>query len=192
MSFSLVTPPVIEPIALDQAKARLRISDASQDTHIIHLIRVARERIEALTGRVLLAQTWLERRDAFDADGRLLAFGTQFKILKPPLISIDTITIFDADDASKVWPSTAYFVDSLAEPGRIALRRNEAFPKPGRDVGGIEIQFVCGYGASADDVPPPLIEAVGQLVEAMAASGRRVGLPLSIQSLIAPWRRLSL
>ena len=192
MSFSLVTPPLVEPISLDQAKARLRISETSQDAHIIHLIRVARQRIEALTGQVLIEQTWLERRDAWDAEGRLHAFGTQFKIMKPPLISIEAIRGFDADDVPTVWSASSYFVDTLSEPGRISLRPNQVFPKPGRDVGGIEIEFVCGYGAGGDAVPPALIEAIGQLVEAMSASGRRVGLPLSVQSLIAPWRRLSL
>ena len=192
MSYELLTPPALEPITLDQAKARLRISETSQDAHITHLIRVARTRIEALTGRVLMAQTWLERRDAWDEGGRLLAFGTQFKILKPPLISIEKITVFVASGVGTVWASDQYFVDTMAEPGRISLRPNVVFPKPGQRHGGIEIRFVCGYGPDVADLPPSLIEAVGQLVEAMAANGRRVGLPLSVQSLIAPWRRLSL
>jgi uncharacterized phiE125 gp8 family phage protein len=192
MSLSLVSPPAVEPITLARAKARLRISDDSQDDRITHLIRVARCRVERETEHALLSQTWMERRDAWDGGGRLLAFATQFRILKPPLIGIEAITTYDADDAPSVWDPAAFFVDSMAEPGRIALKPDSLFPVPGRKIAGIEIRFVCGYGDSAEDVPAPLIEAVAQLVEAMAEGGPDVGLPLSVQSLIAPWRRRSL
>ena len=192
MSVSLVTPPAAEPISLDQAKARLRIADTSQDAHLTHLIRSARQRVEGETGRALITQTWLERRDAWDGDGRLCAFATQFKLLKPPLISIEAITTYAVDDTPTSHDPTDFFIDTLSEPGRLALRPNGQFPQPGRGVGGIELRFVCGYGSDPGDVPAPLIEAIGQLVEAMAEGGLDVGLPASVKALLMPWWRISL
>jgi uncharacterized phiE125 gp8 family phage protein len=192
MSLSLVTPPAVEPITLDQAKLRLRISDNAQDSRLVHLIRVARQRVERETGQALLSQTWLERRDAWDGDGRMLAFSTQFRLLKPPLMALEALTVYDVDDTPTVIDPSGFFIDTLAEPGRIALKPDTAWPQPGRAVGGIEIRFRCGYGDSVDDVPAPLVEAVSKLVDAMWRDGAGIGLPMAVRSLMAPWRRLSL
>lgn len=192
MSFSLLTPPAAEPLTLEQAKARLRISDSSQDARLTHLIRSARQRVEGDTGRALITQTWLERRDRWDGDGRLCAFATQFKLPKPPLIAIEAITIYAADDTPTEHDPADFFIDTLSEPGRLALRPNGQFPPPGRDVGGIEIRFTCGYGTDPADVPAPLVEAIGQLVEAMFEGGLEVGTPASVKALLGPWWRISL
>ncbi len=192
MSLSLVTPPAAEPLSLDQAKARLRISDGSQDARLTHLIRSARQRVEGDTGRACLSQSWLERRDAWDGDGRLCAFATQFKLPRPPLISIDAITTYAADDTPTTHDPADFFIDTLSEPGRLALRPNGHFPQPGRNIGGIEIRFTCGYGTDPDDVPAPLVEAIGQLVEAMFEGGLEVGTPASVKALLTPWWRISL
>jgi len=192
MSLTLVSPPAVEPITLDQAKARLRISDDSQNTHILHLIRAARERVELETGRALITQSWLERRDQWDEGGRILAFATRFRLLKPPLISIESITTYDASDTPSIWDPAAYFIDTMSEPGRISLKPDSAFPIPGRKIAGLEIRFTCGYGPAASDIPASLIEAVGQMVEATATDGVETVLPKSVQSLLAPWRRVSL
>tara|TARA_R110000868_G_scaffold322583_2_gene583527 strand:+ start:1089 stop:1667 length:579 start_codon:yes stop_codon:yes gene_type:complete len=192
MSLSLVTPPAAEPISLDQIKARLRISDSSQDTHLAHLIRSARQRVEGDTGRALISQTWLERRDAWDGDGRLCAFATQFKLPKAPLIAIEAITTYDAEDVPTSHDPADFFIDTASEPGRLALKPNGNFPQPGREVGGIEIRFACGYGDDPADVPAPLIEAIGQLVEAMYSGGLEVGMPASVKALLSPWWRISL
>ena len=181
-----------EPLSLEQVKARLRISDTSQDARLAQLIRSARQRVEGDTGRACLSQTWLERRDAWDGDGRLCAFGSQFKLPKPPLISIEAITTYAADDTPTSHDPADFFIDTASEPGRLALRPNGYFPQPGRSVGGIEIRFTCGYGATAEDVPAPLIEAMGQLVEAMFAGGPDVGMPASVKALLGPWWRISL
>lgn len=190
MSLVLVTPPAVEPVRLADLKARLQLSGDAHDGRLAQLIRTARERVERETGQVLLAQTWLERRDSWDGDGRLLAFGTQFRLPKPPLMAIESISVLDAAGTTQPWSAEAYFVDTLAEPGRIALRPNEFFPQPGRAVGGIEIRFRCGYGEAPEDVPAPLVEAV--LALAAALWEREDSWPLSVQALLAPWRRLSL
>ena len=197
MSLSQITPPALEPITLEQAKARLRLSDDTQNLRLVHLIRAARQRIEYETGRAIFNQTWVERRDSWQAAGgqkcRLAAFATQFRLAKPPLVSIERIEVFDADNVGEIWDVSQYFIDSQADPGRIALSRNGQFPVPGRAMAGIEIEFVCGYGIAVEDVPAGLIEAVGLLMQAMFESqDEAIALPLRVQSLIAPWRRLSL
>lgn len=179
-------------MALDAIKLRLRLGDNTQDARLSHLISTARSRVERETGRALLSQTWLERRDHWDGDGRLLAFGTQFRLLKPPLIALEAITVYDAADTPSEIDPAAFFIDTMAEPGRIALRPDTAWPQPERAAGGLEIRFRCGYGDSPDDVPEPLVEAVALLVEALWNGEFDGHLPLAVQGLLAPFRRARL
>lgn len=192
MSLTLLTPPAAEPVSLADAKLRLRISDDAHDAAVSLWIKAARERVERDTGRALLSQTWVERRDGWTGDGRLTAFRTRFRLLRPPLIAVEAIAIYDAEDAPSDWGPAAFFVDTASDPGRIALRQGEDWPQPGRATGGIEIRFRCGYGDSPEDVPAPLREAVLQLVAAMADGGLEAGMPAAAASLIAPYRSVRL
>lgn len=196
MSLTLLTPPAAEPVSLAEAKTRLRIGDDAHDAAVTLWIKAARERVERDTGRALLSQVWVERRDGWTGDGqpdgRMMAFGTRFRLLRPPLIAVEAVTIYDAEDAPSEWDPAAFFVDAASDPGRIALRHGEDWPQPGRATGGIEIRFRCGYGDSPEDVPAPLREAVLQLVAAMADGGPETGMPASAASLIAPYRSVRL
>ena len=80
-----------DPNVACEAKLRLRIGNDVHDDAINQWIAAARERVERETGRALLAQTWVERRDRWDGDGRLAAFGTQFRLPRPPLIALEAV-----------------------------------------------------------------------------------------------------
>ena len=192
MSLTLLTPPTAEPVSLSDARARFRVSDASQDDAINHWIQTARARVERDTGRALLAQTWLERRDVWWGEGRLSAFGTRFRLLKPPLIALEAVTIYGADDTPSEIDPAAFFVDTLSDPGRLVLRPGQSWPQPARVAAGIEIRFRCGYGDQPDDVPAPLREAVLQLTVHLAETGGASVPPPGYAALIAPFRRVQL
>ena len=172
----------------------MRIGNDVHDDAINQWIAAARERVERETGRALLAQTWVERRDRWDGDGRLAAFGTQFRLPRPPLIALEAVTTYHADGTPSDHDPAAFFVDTLSDPGRLVLRPGESWPEPGRVAGGIEIRFRCGYGETAQDVPAALREAILQLVLAQArgSDGLKDGLPPVAVSLLAPFRRVSL
>lgn len=192
MSFQLIEPPALEPVAVSALKSRLRLSGEEHDARLQALIVAARQRVEQESGLVLISQTWLERRDRWDGDGRLTAFATQFRMLKPPLRAIEKITVFDADDRGEDWDPDAYFVDAASHPGRLLTRPGMGFPVPGRALAGIRIRFVAGYGETPESVPAPLGLAVELLAASLFAQEEQTVLPLRIASLIAPWRRLSL
>lgn len=194
MPLQLVTPPATEPVTLSDAKAFLRIGTGHEDDLISQFIASARMRVEAETGRALIARTVCEAIDRWDLPGRIAANGRQFRMPMPPLISVISVTTFTADDTASVWDAANYFVDTASDPGRIAVRSGD-FPRPGRAVAGIEILFEAGYGASADDVPEALREAVMRLTA--DAYLNRDGhcerpLPMAVQSLLVPYRRVRL
>lgn len=131
MSLTLLMPPATEPVTLAEARLRLRVGSDAHDATINQWIAAARERVELETGRALLSQVWLERRDRWDGDGRLTAFGTRFRLLRPPLIALEAVTTYDADGTPSDHDPAAFFVDTLADPGRIALKPGQDWPEPG-------------------------------------------------------------
>ncbi|WP_421792259.1 head-tail connector protein [Hyphobacterium sp.] len=194
MTLQLVTPPVVEPVALPDAKAFLRVGTAAEDDLILQLIASTRQRVEAEIGRALISRTYLEALDRWDVPGRIAANGQQFRLLMPPLVSVSSVTVFDADGTGEVWNAANYFVDTQSDPGRI-VPVSGGFPRPGREAAGIEIVFEAGYGPASDDVPEALREAVMRL--AADAYLNREGrterpLPMAVQSLLAPFKRVRL
>lgn len=194
MTLHTLTPSGAEPVSLGRAKEFLRVEHEAEDELIAGLIAASRERVEAWTGRALIARTLRETLDGWDAPGRLSRDGRAFALAAPPLISVASVTLYGADGAASVWDADNYFVDAQADPGRIALTRDRAFPRPGRGTAGIEIVFEAGYGQEPEDVPAGLREAVLRLTadgyENREGEGR--GFPASVIALLAPWRRARL
>jgi uncharacterized phiE125 gp8 family phage protein len=194
MTFQLVTPPAVEPVTLSDAKAFLRVGTGHEDDLILKLIASSRQRVEAEIGRSMVTRVYREVLDRWDIPGRIADDGRLFRLPLPPLISVNSITIYNAADAGAVWDAANYFVDTASDPGRIAVRSGR-FPKPGRAVAGIEILFEAGHGASAEDVPEALGEAVLRLTADAYLNRDGQGerpLPMAVQSLLAPYKRVRL
>ena len=57
MSLSLTTPPAVEPVSVETAKAWLRVSHFEDDALIADLIGSAREHVETRIGLALITQS---------------------------------------------------------------------------------------------------------------------------------------
>jgi uncharacterized phiE125 gp8 family phage protein len=191
MTAALITPPAVEPVALADAKAHLRIDSTADDALLTAALVAARVHVEALTRRVLIEQGWRLYRDAWPPGGTL-------SVPMAPLISVDAVTVYDADGDPTVLDEEAYTVDAVSVPGRIVLTGSVV--APGRAANGIEIDVTAGYGASSLDVPGPLRQAIMMLVAHWYEHrGGPVGydmagyiLPQGFEALIAPYRLLCL
>ena len=58
MTAALITPPALEPVALADAKAHLRLDTDDDDELITAAIAAARVHVEAMTRRCLIEQGW--------------------------------------------------------------------------------------------------------------------------------------
>ncbi len=195
--------PAEEPVSVIEAKAHLRLDGGAETDLLAALIAGAREVAETLTGRALVTQSWTVSLDGW-ADGAVgrpagLAPAPHCARLalalpRPPLISVESVTTFDADGAASLWAPAAYFVDRAAVPGRIVRLRGAPWPMPGRPLGGIEIAFTAGYG-DADAVPAALRQAILLLVahwfeNREPVPPRTIGTPVpaAVYGLLAPFR----
>ncbi len=171
MALKLITGPVVEPVSLEEAKLHLRVDIADDDYLIDGLLRTAREYVEDVSGRALCTQTWELVADAWPGD--------TFVLPKPPLQSVTSIKYTSDAGVEATFSSASYHVDTDSEPGRVVLRSTASWPTVTlADINGIRVRYVCGYGATAGDVPQRYRQAIALLVghwyenrESIVASG---------------------
>lgn len=189
MSSLLLTPPAVEPVALAEMKAWLRVEHGDEDALIGVLIAGSRIHVEAQTQRALITQGWRLGFDAWPRDGRIA-------VTPAPLKALTAARVFDAD-------GTAHAVDTqnfVPDVGASVLAfASWALPVPGRRVAGIELDVSVGYGDAASEVPEPLRQAIRLLTAhwyehrgLVADGGQGMPLPATVNALIASYRMLSL
>ncbi len=150
--FVLETAPTVEPITIEEVKLAAKIDTAADDDFLTSLVVRVREEVEDATGRAIITQTRKLILDYFIAG--------YVELPGAPLQSIvDIITIADDGDET-TFADTNYFTDTGAEPGRVALRTAGVWPLVFRPYAGIVIQYKCGYGDTASDVPDSLKRAL--------------------------------
>lgn len=174
----LVTPPAEEPIDLLEAKLQLRLGpEAHEDDTVIQgLIRMAREHVETVTNRALLAQVW---------DAVYPCFAHVLEIPRPPLIGIVSVSYVDTAGATQVVNPSVYQVQRSsgpwAERARVMPVFGQTWPITQPDtLEAVTVRFTAGYGTERDQVPETLRHAMLQFIsghyddcdEPIAAGGR--------------------
>ena len=180
MSLQLNTPPAAEPVTLDQAKAWLRVeSGGDEDALIAALVAAARARAEWHTGRAFVTQAWTLWLDRAE---------TRIAIPLPPLLSVQSVTLYKRDDSALVLEAGDYTVDAAGS--RVLLK---VAPFELRPVNAAAVAFTAGYGDAAD-VPADIAQAVLQIVSALYEhrGGEATPTPDSALALLAPYRVVKL
>lgn len=181
MSLQLTAPPAEEPVTLDQANAWLRVeSGGDEDALIASLVPAARARCEWHTGRAFVTQSWTLWLDSI-GDGCI-------ELPLPPLIGVQSVTLYARDDGAMVLDAGAYIVD--VPGGRVMLKA----PHPNlRARNAVAITFTAGYGDVAD-VPAPICQAILQIVAALYdhRGADTAPTPDAALALLAPYRLLKL
>lgn len=189
MSSILLTGPALEPLALAEAKAFLRVDISDDDDLITALITAARSAVEARTRRALITQTWRLVRDAWPDDGRI-------RVTPAPLQALVAARVYDVDGTAQAIDSEAFVADTAgSELSFMAW----SLPAPGREAAGIELDLRVGYGDAAANVPEPLRLAMRLLIAhwyenrgVVALNVTAAQLPAGVAALIAPYRVLAL
>jgi len=157
-----VTGPTSEPLTYQQVCDHLRIQtvdedlDASSIEDIDRLIVATRTHLEhSYLNRALITQTWKVYYDEFPSENYI-------NIPFPPLQTVTHIKYTDSDGTPTTMTlTTDYLVDSTSTPGRLVLPYNGSWPTATlNQVNPIEIQYICGYGDTADSVPAEIKQAM--------------------------------
>lgn len=171
---TLLTPPTAEPNTLTETKLYLRIDDAAEDTLVQSLIRVARETVEAATGRSLLSQQW-----SWTSGGVVEAL--TLELPRGPVSVIDSVKAMDSAGGLTTVASSDY---QLLSGNRLLIKRMQSHT-------ALQVSYTAGY-ASATVVPAPLKQAVLMLCAHLydARGAALAQLPASVAGMIAPFRQI--
>lgn len=154
MALTLVTAPAVEPVSLAEAKLHLRVDISDDDNLITAVIQAAREAVEGISRRALIAQTWNLILDEFpDTD--------EIVIPLPPLQSVSSLIYKDQDGNESTFSSDDYIVNTDSEPGKVVLGYGKSWPSTTLyPTAAIIVQFKAGFGDASTDVPEKYRQAM--------------------------------
>ncbi|MCX5570421.1 head-tail connector protein [Kaistia nematophila] len=185
MTAALISAPATEPVSLADVKAHLRVDGTAEDSLLQAAILAACTHVESETRRKLIAQGWRLYLDEWPS-------GRAIELPVAPLISVESITLYDIVGAAHVLDPDDYRVDAARLPPRIVAKLR---PQAALYDNGIEIDVTAGYGVSSLAVPAALRQAILMLVAHWYEHRGAVGFdragdvaPLGFEALIAPYR----
>jgi uncharacterized phiE125 gp8 family phage protein len=156
----ILSAPQEEPVSIAETKLWLRVDHGEDDALILNLVRTARERVEARTGRALVFQTWRIALDSWPPTDAIPL----------PLAPVESVLAVRAKQLSGndvLVSAGGWRLLSHQEPAQLIVVDR---PATSLSRGGIEIDLVAGYGPTGASCPPSLKQAilliVGQLYEA--------------------------
>jgi uncharacterized phiE125 gp8 family phage protein len=175
--------PAIELVDGTDVQTFLRMDSTDYNTRLAEMAIAARIMAENYTRRAFITQTWelmLDYKDVFkNYDYVMLA--------RPPLQSITSITTYNDVGAGLVQNATSYFADVYSEPGRAVLKTGYVWNYT-RMHNGMLIEYVCGYGDAASDVPQDIIDAITEAAAYFYTQGTTGVLPPDVITKLQPYR----
>ncbi len=161
---------------------------SAEDSYIDGLITIARQIVEEYLKRALITQTWYYHLNNWPEDDFIyLPLGK--------LQSVTSVTYLDTDGDSSTFSSDDYIVDTYSNLGRVVLGYGETWPSatlyPSNP---ITVEFVCGYGDVASDIPKAIRQAVlliaGELYERRENTDvkQMYTVPVCAERLLYPYR----
>lgn len=162
-ALTLITPPAVEPISLEEAKLHLREDESGQDTEITAIIKAARTYCEGFLSRAFVTQTWELALDSFPSTYRGGVDSNAIILPRAPLQSVVSITYVDAAGSSQTLAGANYSVDIRQQPGRVIPAYGLSWPTLRGDMNAVVVRFTAGYGNAAA-VPENIKNAMRLLI----------------------------
>ncbi len=180
----------VDMLTVENLRAHLRLAsgfgevdDGAEATALAGFLRAAIASVEARTGKVLLRRRFVMRLDDWrDRMGQALPLA--------PVISVEGIWIEDPQEQAVEIPRAAWRL--LPDNDRPVIRPAGVMLPHVPRLGSVVIRFTAGFGASWEDVPADLAQAVlmlaAQFYEDRGMTDRAAGLPFGVSALIERWR----
>jgi hypothetical protein len=163
MNLRLITPPRGEPVGVEEAKRYLRVETFDDQEIIENLITTARLAVESYTGRTLMTQTW-----------RLILPQTN------PALSTCLVDPFNRTKITVKFPGNP-FIGLQGHPKLVSQHSSreiknyhvaKGFFQALLGINGLslnetqslQVDFMCGYGDSPEEVPLTFRQAILMLV----------------------------
>lgn len=140
MRTAMITEPAVEPVTVDEVKEHCAIESNGDNSLLARMIKVARLRGEAKTGRQFVTATRETTFDRWVVDGDI-------ELPYPPLQSVASISYVDDNGDTQTVSTDDYEVITAGVVGMV--RPVDQWPT-GKTM---TIRYVCGYALDTDDDP---------------------------------------
>ncbi|MEP7456789.1 phage head-tail connector protein [Phyllobacterium sp. SB3] len=186
MTTTLIKPPALEPVTLAEVRQFLRLGDTSEDKLLDGLIKAARETLEKQTGLALINQTFRIYVDQWPVRGLI-------KLGKYPVQSIVAATTYHGDGTPVSIASQNLHLEAGSRPARLYIASRVQVSN------AIEVDFICGFGETGQEIPDALRHAILTLVAhwyefrgVYGATQQPVSYPPAFERAVGLWRKVSL
>jgi uncharacterized phiE125 gp8 family phage protein len=140
-----------EPVTLSEVKDHLKIDGTDEDTYLTSLITASRQMLESELERSFITQTWKMYLPYFPLG--------EINIPKGKVLTVESVEYYDSNNSLQTVSTDEYKTSLGADIGKI--KAVESWPLTNTDhPDAVVITFTAGYGASADDVPNGLKQAL--------------------------------
>lgn len=157
MRLRQLTEPQAEPVTYEQAQDHLHLTEDSEAGEVDIVMKAARSRVEAFTGRNLIKRQVRQVLDCFPRS-RMLTLAASPISPSSQLSTSETqlvVRYFPQGNSSGViWSSTNYILSEDSDPPRIVLARDQEFPNTElRMADGVHLEYWTGYSTGPAGVP---------------------------------------
>ena len=150
-AYKVVTPATSNPITLTEAKTHLKVDTTADDTFITNLIKSATSSAQEYTNRFFIQTTIQQVGDKWEDISNLF---------KSPVASVTVIKYVDPSGSLQTLSTDVYFVDDVNKPARIGLKPNQSFPEIIDRLNAVQVNYVSGLAAGADEVDEGIRQAL--------------------------------
>ncbi len=190
--------PAVEVISLTDLKAYLKIDGTDEDTILGLLLAAATDLAEAYCKRAFITQTLKMTLDRFPYNAiepmlsgvyhmpRGYGGAEYVELMRPPLLTVTSITTYNESNTSSVFSSSGYSLDIQA--GVVYLNTGYTWPVSLRNKAAVEIIYTAGYGATAALVPDAIRVAIMMQAAAMYECRGTADLTSAARSLLDAFR----
>jgi uncharacterized phiE125 gp8 family phage protein len=157
MALRRTTPPAVDPVTLDEAKAHLIVTHDEDDDLIGRLVMGATRLLELETARQFVEAEWLLSLDGFEP---------VIELRVCPVIEITELAYVDAAGVQQTLDPAAYQLDAESCPARLAPAFETEWPDTRAVMNAVQVTFTAGYGDAEelDLVPAEAKQAILLLV----------------------------
>ncbi|MDF1606959.1 head-tail connector protein [Hoeflea sp. YIM 152468] len=195
----LVAPPAGLPVSLVEAKLHLRVDHADDDTLITSLLGAAVDHLDGwsgILGRSLVEQEW---RQDFDA------FSSCLSLPLGPVISITSVDYTDANGDPAIVDSGSYSLktdaggrsrvefDGVSVSGSVSITYLSGYPTTPEVPADGEIPAIPAQSTVPAAIKTAILLLIGNWYEnreSVVTGTIASELPLAVDALIAPYRRV--
>lgn len=164
MDYGLIvsTAAILQPITIQEAKLHCKVTHDDENGYIETLIDAANDSTE----NDCRGRAWVNRTMQMTLAG--FPSWTRFSLPRSPVSGAanDTvITYQDLDNVEQTLATTVYGVDATPIVPVVYLKDGQSWPSTlGTEPAVVTIQFVAGYGATRETVPPRAKQAINLAV----------------------------